>query len=131
MHITTHGDGDGETGERGATAALSSGGLTATVVKGPEWNLMFTDERGNTLTRSQGKSLARFALNELANVSAEPVGEFGVTRTGLANDESRTFTSIQLSLGVGETVYGLGERFAAFAKNGHCLLYTSPSPRDI
>ncbi len=47
-----------------------------------------------------------FALNKLANVSAEPVGEFGVTRTGLANDESRTFTSIQLSLGVGETVYG-------------------------
>ena len=85
VHITTHGDGDGETGERGATAALSSGGLTATVVKGPEWNLMFTDERGNALTRSQGKSLARFALNELANVSAEPVGEFGVTRTGLAN----------------------------------------------
>lgn len=121
VHITTHGDGDGETGERGATAALSSGGLTATVVKGPEWNLTFTDERGNTLTRSQGKSLARFALNELANVSAEPVGEFGVTRTGLANDESRTFTSIQLSLGVGETVYGLGERFAAFAKNGQSV----------
>ena len=44
VSVVTHGDGDGETGERGATASLRSGGLTATVVKGPEWNLTFTDE---------------------------------------------------------------------------------------
>ena len=34
----------------------------------------------------------------------------------------------ELSLGVGECVYGLGERFTAFVKNGQsvdCLLYTS------
>lgn len=121
LTVETHGELDGETGERGASATLHAGPLAARVVKGPEWNLEFLGADGEPLTASRGKSLARFALSDLANVSAEPVGEFGVTMSGLAKDESRTFTSIQLSLGVGETVYGLGERFTAFVKNGQSV----------
>ncbi|KFI64227.1 alpha-xylosidase [Bifidobacterium cuniculi] len=121
LSVETQGNGDGEAGERGASATLHAGPLAARVVKGPEWNLEFLGADGEPLTASRGKSLARFALSDLANVTSEPVGEFGVTMTGLAKDESRTFTSIQLSLGIGETVYGLGERFTAFAKNGQSV----------
>lgn len=121
VSIEATGDGDGETGRQGASMTLSSGDLCATVVKGPEWNLTFRDAQGDVLTQSRGKSLGHFALNALANVTAEPVGEFGVTMNGLANDESRVFTGIQLGLGVGETVYGLGERFGAFVKNGQSV----------
>lgn len=121
VSIEATGDGDGETGRQGASMTLSSGDLCATVVKGPEWNLTFRDAQGDVLTQSRGKSLGHFALNALANVTAEPVGEFGVTMNGLANDESRAFTGIQLGLGVGETVYGLGERFGAFVKNGQSV----------
>lgn len=119
--VAAQGNGDGELGEAGATVTLSSGDLNVTFRKGSPWNMTFTDAQGRTLTQSAGKSLARFKLNALANVTAEPVGEFGVTKTGLAVDESETFTSIQLGLAVGESVYGLGERFGAFVKNGQSV----------
>lgn len=119
VSVSQHLNGDGEAGEQGATATLKSGALEATVTKGP-WSLVFTAD-GTTLTKSEGKSLAHFSLTDLANVSAEPVGEFGVTPTGLAKDESKTFTSVQLALGVGESVYGLGERFGSFVKNGQSI----------
>lgn len=119
--VSAEGNGDGELGEPGASVTLASGGLSATVVKGSPWNLTFRGADGRELTRSFGKSLARFALNSLSTVAAQPVGEFGVTTTGLAYDESAVFTSIQLSLGVGETVYGMGERFGAFVKNGQTI----------
>ncbi|NEG55584.1 alpha-xylosidase [Bifidobacterium platyrrhinorum] len=119
--VTANGDGDGETGEDGATVTLTTGGLTAKVVKGAPWNLTFLGEDGRTLTESAGKSLARFKLRPDANVTAQPVGEFGVSMDGSAYDESDVFTAMQLRLSVGETVYGLGERFGAYVKNGQTV----------
>lgn len=115
------GEGDGEIGEDGATVELTSGGLTARVTKGAPWKLEFLGADGKPLTSSTGKSLGRFKLNPGAAVSAQPVGEFGVSMDGSARDESETFTGIQLGLSVGEQVFGLGERFGTYVKNGQSV----------
>jgi len=44
-----------------------------------------------------------------------------VTMDGSARDESDVFIAIQLHLSVGEDVYGLGERFGAYVKNGQSV----------
>ena len=121
VHATAEGNGDGEVGENGATVSLTTGGLTAKVVKGAPWNLTFLGEDGKVLTESTGKSLGCFNLNKLSNVTAQPVGEFGVTMDGSAYDESDVFTGVQLHLSVGENVYGFGERFGAYVKNGQTI----------
>lgn len=121
VHATAEGNGDGEVGENGATVSLTTGGLTAKVIKGAPWNLTFLGEDGKVLTESTGKSLGCFNLNKLSNVTAQPVGEFGVTMDGSAYDESDVFTGVQLHLSVGENVYGFGERFGAYVKNGQTI----------
>lgn len=113
--------GDGEVGVNGADVTLTTGGLTVKVVKGAPWNLTFIGEDGKVLTESAGKSLGRFKLGAESNVTAQPVSEFGVTMDGSARDESDVFIAIQLHLSVGEDVYGLGERFGAYVKNGQSV----------
>lgn len=119
--VQANGNGDGEVGVNGADVTLTTGGLTVKVVKGAPWNLTFIGEDGKVLTESAGKSLGRFKLGAESNVTAQPVGEFGVTMDGSARDESDVFTAIQLHLSVGEDVYGLGERFGAYVKNGQSV----------
>lgn len=119
--VQANGNGDGEVGVNGADVTLTTGGLTAKVVKGAPWNLTFIGEDGKVLTESAGKSLGRFKLGAESNVTAQPVGEFGVTMDGSARDESDVFIAIQLHLSVGEDVYGLGGRFGAYVKNGQSV----------
>lgn len=119
--VQANGNGDGEVGVNGADVTLTTGGLTAKVVKGAPWNLTFIGEDGKVLTESAGKSLGRFKLGAESNVTAQPVGEFGVTMDGSARDESDVFIAIQLHLSVGEDVYGLGGRFGAYMKNGQSV----------
>lgn len=119
--VQANGNGDGEVGVNGADVTLTTGGLTAKVVKGAPWNLTFIGEDGKVLTESAGKSLGRFKLGAESNVTAQPVGEFGVTMDGSARDESDVFIAIQLHLSVGEDVYGLDERFGAYVKNGQSV----------
>lgn len=119
--VQANGNGDGEVGVNGADVTLTTGGLTAKVVKGAPWNLTFIGEDGKVLTESAGKSLGRFKLGAESNVTAQPVGEFGVTMDGSARDESDVFIAIQLHPSVGEDVYGLGERFGAYVKNGQSV----------
>ncbi|QOL34918.1 alpha-xylosidase [Bifidobacterium lemurum] len=121
VSVKADGEGDGEVGVDGATVELTTGGLTARVTKGSPWSLEFLDAEGKTLTESAGKSLARFKLNPMSAVSAQPVGEFGVSMDGSAYDESDVFSAIQLHLGVGEEVFGFGERFGAYVKNGQVI----------
>ena len=102
--VQANGNGDGEVG-----------------VNGAPWNLTFIGEDGKVLTESAGKSLGRFKLGAESNVTAQPVSEFGVTMDGSARDESDVFIAIQLHLSVGEDVYGLGERFGAYVKNGQSV----------
>lgn len=119
--VQANGNGDGEVGVNGADVTLTTGGLTVKVVKGAPWNLTFIGEDGKVLTESAGKSLGRFKLGAESNVTAQPVSEFGVTMDGSVRDESDVFIAIQLHLSVGEDVYGLGERFGAYVKNGQSV----------
>ncbi|MEE0215343.1 MAG: glycoside hydrolase family 31 protein [Bifidobacterium longum] len=119
--VQANGNGDGEVGVNGADVTLTTGGLTVKVVKGAPWNLTFIGEDGKVLTESAGKSLGRFKLGAESNVTAQSVSEFGVTMDGSARDESDVFIAIQLHLSVGEDVYGLGERFGAYVKNGQSV----------
>ncbi len=100
------------------SATLTSGNLRAVLTKGAPWNLeFFSGER--RLTGSGPKSLAYMTLAPGAPVAAEPAGIAGVTTTGLAH--ASAYSVAQLDLGIGELIYGLGERFGAFVKNGQTV----------
>lgn len=101
-----------------AGGTLTSGSLTAHVAKGAPWNLSFSRD-GRRLTGSGHKSVGHITLADDAPVAAEPVGVAGYTVDGLA--PSKTYVHEQLDLDVGELIYGLGERFGAFVKNGQTV----------
>ncbi len=77
-------------------ATLTSGRLAARVQKAGDWRVDFLD----------GSRIITSSLSRAMGVVDTPEG---------------TFTHEQLSLGVGECVYGLGERFTAFVKNGQSV----------
>jgi alpha-D-xyloside xylohydrolase len=77
-------------------AAIASGALTARFRRGEDWALEFLAD-GNLLTASANKAMA------LITESGEP------------------YVREQLGLGVGEFVYGLGERFGPLVKNGQVV----------
>lgn len=83
--------------ETAATATLSSGGLSVDVRKGEGWSLVFR-EGDRILTRSDWR-----ALGYVQWAGQGP------------------FMHEQLSLSVGEYVYGLGERFTPWVKNGQVV----------
>ncbi len=85
----------------GAEAAtLTSGGLTVRVKK-PGWELAF-EAGGRVITRSAWRGIGYVQLAD-----------------------GGTHVHEQLALGVGECVYGLGERFTAFVKNGQTIECTN------
>ena len=98
--------------------ALTSGELTARIAPGSPWNLSF-EAGGRVLTTSGHKSIGHISLRADATVTAEPAGVSGVTTTGLAPADA--YLHARLSLGVGELVYGLGERFGPLVKNGQTV----------
>ncbi len=73
-----------------------SGGLIARIPRTGGWSIEFSGE-GKPLTRSPGRS------------------------TGLMLVDDVPYMTDQLTLSVGENVYGLGERFTAFVKNGQTV----------
>ncbi|MFF1574771.1 alpha-xylosidase [Leifsonia sp. NPDC058292] len=79
------------------TGVLRTGDLTATVAHGAPWSLTFA-ANDRVLTSSGHKSLGHM----------EVAGE-------------GPYTHEQLALGVGELVYGLGERFGPLVKNGQVV----------
>ena len=83
--------------EDGASATLTSGRLAVRVTRGESWRVEFLgDDRPITASEARGIGLAQV-------------------------EGEGSFMHEQLSLGVGECVYGLGERFTAFAKNGQIV----------
>ena len=77
-------------------ATLTSGQLTVRVNKGGQWLVEYVD--GETfLSRSAGRG------------------------TGFLDTPDGRFVSTHLGLSVGECVYGLGERFTSFVKNGQVV----------
>ncbi len=79
-------------------AALHSGSLSVRVTKGNNWTLDFL-RNGRRITGSVAKSN-------------------GYVQDG---NSQKTYMMERLDLGVGETVYGLGERFTALVKNGQAV----------
>jgi alpha-D-xyloside xylohydrolase len=79
-----------------SSACLTSGRLTIRFARTGPWRVEFLAE-GEPLTCSDSKSM------------------------GIAVLDGRTYLVDQLSLDVGERVYGLGERFGAFVKNGQSI----------
>jgi alpha-D-xyloside xylohydrolase len=79
-----------------AAATLTSGQLTARVEKAGDWRLSFADAE-HEITHSGPRAMAYVDT---------PEGRY---------------VHEQLALGVGEYVYGLGERFTAFVKNGQAV----------
>ncbi|WP_062465273.1 alpha-xylosidase [Demequina soli] len=101
-----------------AGGTLTSGRLTARVAQGAPWRLDFEVD-GERITGSGHHSVGYMTLAKDAPVPAEPAGVAGYSETGLA--PHRAYVHEQLDLGVGETIYGLGERFGPFVKNGQTV----------
>ncbi len=79
------------------SAQFSAGALTAKLHKGKKWNLEFL--ANNKVVTTQGeKSFA-----------------------SIDNADGKHYINVQMGLGVGESVYGLGERFTSFIKNGQSV----------
>ncbi len=79
--------------------SFTSGKLTARVQKGENWRVDYVAEDGRVLTSSAFRGMGR----------------------ALDKDTGKTYMSDSLMLDVGECVYGLGERFAAYVKNGQSI----------
>jgi alpha-D-xyloside xylohydrolase len=97
---------------------VDAGSLRARIGRGAPWDLTFEHD-GGTYTASRHKSVGYLKLAPDAPVAAEPTGVAGVTTTGRA--PASAYLHTQLSLGVGELVYGLGERFGPLVKNGQTV----------
>ena len=85
--------------ENDETFSFTSGKLTARVQKGENWRVDYVAEDGRVLTSSAFRGMGR----------------------ALDKDTGKTYMSDSLMLDVGECVYGLGERFAAYVKNGQSI----------
>ncbi|GGD74421.1 alpha-xylosidase [Microbacterium murale] len=97
--------------------ALTSGAITARVAPGAPWNLSFEVE-GKRVTGSGNKGQGYVRLSADAQVDRGIVGN---ARGGSPALAETTFVHEQLDLGVGELIYGLGERFGPLVKNGQTV----------
>jgi alpha-D-xyloside xylohydrolase len=84
------------TGRDEHRARLNTGGLSVVVPTEGAWRLVF-ERDGQPLTESESQAIGLFTQN------------------------GKTYLREQLSLQAGETVYGLGERFGPFVKNGQSI----------
>jgi alpha-D-xyloside xylohydrolase len=96
---------------------LTTGALTARVAPGAPWNLSFEVD-GRRVTGSGHKSAGYIRL--AADAQVDP-GIVRNARAGAQVPQADTFMHEQLELGVGELVYGLGERFGPVVKNGQTV----------
>ena len=83
--------------ETAGSVTLRSGAISAEIQKGEGWKLVFR-EGDSELTRSDWRSLGYIQWGEHGNHVHE-----------------------QLTLSVGESIYGLGERFTPWVKNGQVV----------
>lgn len=111
----SEGVGSVETDADGAT--LTSGTLSARITAGAPWSLTFR-ANGRELTSSGDRSLGYLRLSPDAQVEPGPVGN---DREGTPALTASRFLHEQLALGVGEHIYGLGERFGPLVKNGQSV----------
>ncbi len=96
---------------------VRAGILTARVRAGAPWGLAFEVD-GRRVTGSGHKSQGHLRVAEDAQVDTGIVGN---ARAGERTRPAPTYVHEQLDLGVGELVYGLGERFGPLVKNGQTV----------
>ncbi len=96
---------------------LRSGALEARVTTAGPWRLEFRHD-GRLLTASGDKSLGYLRLDPDAEVDR---GIPSNARTGSPAPDGHAYLHEQLELGVGELIYGLGERFGPLVKNGQSV----------
>lgn len=95
-----------ETTETESIIRIQNGALTLEITKAP-FSMNYY-RNGELITKSSGKDLALIKKNWKGEYYEQ-------------GDHVNTFFREQLSLGVGELIYGLGERFTAFIKNGQTV----------
>ncbi|MFI5802015.1 alpha-xylosidase [Streptomyces sp. NPDC051561] len=88
----------GQVHREGSVVQLQSGALSVQLDTAAPWSLSFRDAAGREVTRAGRKGTA-----------------FVTTADGAHH------MAVQLALGVGEQVYGLGEHFTPFVKNGQVV----------
>jgi alpha-D-xyloside xylohydrolase len=98
-----------------SASTLTSGELIATVATGAPWDLSFS-AAGRTLTSSGHQSVGY--LQVAPDAAMEQAHQ---TQQARHSCEPATYVHEQLALGVGELVYGLGERFGPLVKNGQVV----------
>ncbi|MFK0401866.1 alpha-xylosidase [Microbacterium sp. NPDC090225] len=100
-----------------AGGVLDAGSLVATVTPGAPWDLSFAVD-GRRVTGSGHKAQGYVQLAEGAQVDPGIVSN---ARQGGGMPTASAFVHEQLDLGVGEQIYGLGERFGPLVKNGQTV----------
>lgn len=110
--ITRDGGADASASVSPDGGVLEAGALVARITPGAPWNLSFEVD-GRRVTGSGHKAQGYIRLADDAEVDAGIVGHRAV--------RARAFIHEQLDLGVGELVYGLGERFGPLVKNGQSV----------
>ncbi len=101
-----------------AAGVVTAGSLRAVIKRGAPWDLSFW-QGDKRLTGSGHKAQGYMTLARDHAVAAEPTGLAGYTTDGKA--PASHYVHEQLDLGVGELIYGLGERFGPFVKNGQSI----------
>jgi len=110
-------EGHGTVEQTADGTTLTSGDITARITPGAPWNLSF-ESGGRRLTRSGAKSIGYLRVADDARVDT------GIVWSDPLDAPLPTASSYvheQLALGVGEVVYGLGERFGPLVKNGQSV----------
>ncbi len=92
--------------ENEASISVRSGDLTLVITKNP-WSMSYY-RKGDLLTKSSGKDLAIMKMDWRGDAYDK-------------GDNENTYMRQMLSLGVGELLYGCGEHFTPFVKNGQSL----------
>jgi len=110
--------GHGQAAVTDSAGTLTSGELIATVATGAPWNLSFS-AAGRTLTSSGHQSVGY--LQVAPGAATEEAQQPQQTQQGRYSSEPASYVHEQLALGVGELVYGLGERFGPLVKNGQVV----------
>ena len=96
---------------------LDAGSLVATIAPGSPWDLSFAVD-GRRVTGSGHKAQGYIRL--AADAQVDP-GIVSNARQGGGTPAADAFVHEQLDLGVGEHIYGLGERFGPLVKNGQTV----------
>ncbi|KAF9050746.1 hypothetical protein BDZ89DRAFT_1154224 [Hymenopellis radicata] len=113
-----------EVGRDGETLSISSAGLTAVVTQNP-YSISFKSPK-RELTSSGQKYVAlydvpsQWTLGTAANSSCL-MTDIGSNPNPVAKPETVRYLNSELNISPGELIYGFGEQFGAFVKNGQCV----------